>query len=193
MTEVRSALLIVDVQNDFCPGGALPVADGHRVVPVLNRCIERFVAEGRPVYASRDWHPPVTSHFREHGGRWPPHCVQHTKGAEFHPALRLPAGAIIVTKGEDPGAEGYSVFDGRTPDGRFEADLRRRGIGHLYVGGLATDYCVRQSVLDALARGFRVRVLTDAVAGVNVQPDDSARALDEMRRAGAHLTTSSGD
>jgi len=192
MTAVtRDALLVVDVQNDFCPGGALPVPQGDRVVPVLNRVIRRFEARGAPVYASRDWHPPVTSHFKKYGGIWPVHCLADSEGARFHPQLHLPAGASIVSKGQDPSNHGYSAFDGTTAmGGTLAEDLKARGVEHLYVGGLATDYCVRHSVLDALKAGLRVTVLTDASAGVDVAPGDSARAIEEMRAAGATVATS---
>jgi nicotinamidase/pyrazinamidase len=184
----RSALLVVDVQSDFCPGGTLAVPDGDRVVGALNRHIEDAVAHGVPVYASRDWHPRVTRHFEPHGGPWPPHCIQGTAGARFHPELRLPAEAVIVTKGEEPDRHGYSAFEGHTPSGKaLLADLREHGVTHLYVGGLATDYCVKHSVLDALSAGLRVTVLEDAVAGVD--RDDSARALSEMRQHGANVVT----
>jgi nicotinamidase/pyrazinamidase len=185
----RSALLVIDVQNDFCPGGALAVPDGDRVVPALNRHIAAAVDTGEPVYASRDWHPPVTRHFKPYGGEWPEHCVQGSAGATFHPALRLPESALVITKGEDPDRPGYSAFEGLTADGRtLLDDLRARGIDHLAVGGLATDYCVKQSVLDALRHGFSVTVLGDAIAGVDVRPGDSARALAEMRDAGARVS-----
>lgn len=186
MTGDRAALLIVDVQKDFCPGGALAVAGGDRVVPVLNRYIADATERGVPIYASRDWHPRVTRHFTQYGGEWPPHCVQDTEGARFHPNLRLPPSTIVVSKGQDPESPGYSAFEGRTPDGRtFLADLRERNIDHLYVGGLATDYCVKQSVLDALRQGFQVTILSDAIAGVDVQPGDSEQAIAQMREAGA--------
>jgi nicotinamidase/pyrazinamidase len=188
MASDRSALLVVDVQRDFCPGGALAVPEGDRVVPVLNRRIAEATARGWPVYASRDWHPAVTSHFKAYGGEWPPHCVQDTEGASFHPDLRLPDSAIVISKGEAPERPGYSAFEGRTPDGRtLLEDLRARGIDHLYVGGIATDYCVRHSVLDALRSGIAVTLLEDAVAGVELQPGDSTRAIEEMQRAGAEL------
>jgi nicotinamidase/pyrazinamidase len=184
----RSALLIVDVQNDFCRGGALAVPGGDRVVPALNRYTAHAEARGWPIYASRDWHPAVTSHFKAYGGEWPPHCVQETTGANFHPDLRLPASTIVVSKGESAERPGYSAFDGRTADGgTLAADLAARGIDHLYVGGLATDYCVKHSVLDALRCGLKVTVLDDAIAGVEVHEGDSARALAEMTAAGAQI------
>lgn len=184
------ALLVVDVQRDFCSGGALAVPDGDAVVPLLNRCIELFEEGGAPVYASRDWHPAVTSHFKLNGGPWPVHCVAGTAGASFHEALRLSRGAIVVTKGQDPGAHGYSAFDGTTAEGvPLLDDLRRRGVRHLFVGGLATDYCVKCSVLDALNHGLRVTVLGDGVRGVDVQSGDSARAMAEMTAAGAVVST----
>ncbi len=184
----RSALLVIDVQKDFCTGGALAVANSESVVSALNHYIDAAVADGVTVYASRDWHTAVTNHFTAYGGPWPVHCVQGTDGARFHPNLRLPGTAIIVTKGEDPTSAGYSAFEGRTTEGKaFLADLRERGIHHLYVGGLATDYCVRHSVVDALSAGLRVTVLRDAIAGVD--DDDSARALIQMRRRGAELVT----
>lgn len=190
MAERRAALLVVDVQNDFVPGGALPVPEGDRVVPVLNEYIRRFREAGLPVYFSRDWHPERTKHFKEYSGAWPPHCVQGTPGAEFHPQLEVPADAVIITKGADPEEDAYSAFQGRTPEGEaFAERLRRDGVTDLYVGGLATDYCVRASTLDALKQGLRVTVLLDAVRGVDVQPGDSERALAEMREAGAATAT----
>jgi nicotinamidase/pyrazinamidase len=184
-------LLVVDVQNDFCTGGALAVRDSERVIRSLNAHLARAAGGGAVVYASRDWHPSVTSHFRPYGGRWPVHCVKDTDGARFHPDLDLPSTTIVISKGEDAARAGYSAFDGRTEDGRtFAADLHDRGITHLMVGGLATDYCVKQSVLDALAGGFDVTVLSDAIAGVDAEPGDSARALEEMRARGAQVTRS---
>ena len=187
----RDGLLIVDVQNDFCSGGALPVPDAERVVNVLNQYMDDAVARGAIVYASRDWHPVVTKHFKPYGGPWPAHCVQGTDGARFHPDLRLPVTAIVVTKGEDPNSSGYSTFEGRTPAGTsFLTDLRARGIRHLYVGGLATDYCVKQSVLDALSAGLQITILEDAIAGVD--HEDSTRALMEMCERGAEVVTATG-
>jgi nicotinamidase/pyrazinamidase len=185
----RSALLVVDVQKDFCPGGALAVPTGDRVVPALNRHIAEAAARGWPVYASRDWHPPVTRHFKAHGGEWPPHCVQNTDGAGFHRDLRLPDSAIIVSKGQAADSHGYSALEGYTPDGRtLLAELQERQIDHLYVGGLATDYCVKHSVLDAVRAGLKVTVLADSIAGVDAKPGDSAQAIAEMQAAGAEVT-----
>jgi nicotinamidase/pyrazinamidase len=184
----RDALVIVDIQNDFCPGGALGVRAGDAVVPVLNRYAERFAGAGAPVFASRDWHPARTSHFAAYGGVWPPHCVQGTPGAEFHPALVLPEGTEVVSKGADPDEDAYSCFQAETADGMpFAAALGERGVGRLFIGGLATDYCVRSTVADGIQAGFEVVVLEDAVAAVDLKPGDGARALDEMRAAGATL------
>lgn len=189
-TMPKEALLIVDVQNDFCPGGALPVPEGDKVVPVLNQYIEKFKRLGLPVFASRDWHPPVTRHFKEYGGLWPPHCVQGTKGAEFHPDLKLPPDTVIITKGDDPNQDAYSAFQGRAPDGHdLATELKKMGVERLYIGGLATDYCVRASTLDALKNGFKVTLLLDAVRGVDVNPGDSERAIEEMKKAGAETAT----
>lgn len=186
----KNALLLVDVQNDFCHNGALPVAGGDGVVPVLNRYVEIFTAEKAPVYASRDWHPAKTVHFREFGGSWPVHCVQGTFGAEFHPDLALPKNTVIITAGDDPNSEGYSAFEGHDENEQPFIDcLRSEGVSHLYIGGLATDYCVKETVLDALKRGFAVTLLTDAVRGVDVHAGDSKKALDEMISAGAEQAT----
>lgn len=175
------ALLIVDVQNDFLPGGALPVPEGDAVVPVLNRWIERFTARRLPVYATRDWHPPNHCSFREQGGPWPPHCVAGTEGAAFAPGLKLPPDAVIVSKATEPDREAYSGFQGTDLAER----LRAQGVRRLFVGGLATDYCVLSTVRDALREGFEVVLIEDAVRAVDVQPGDGARALEEMRRLGA--------
>ncbi len=186
----RTALLVNDVQNDFCSGGALAVPNTEPVVSAINRYIDEAVARGITVYASRDWHPAVTTHFKAYGGPWPVHCVQGTGGAEWHPKVRLPPTAIVISKGVDPERPGYSAFDGRTSGGQsFLADLQHRGIRHLIVSGLATDYCIRYTVFDALSAGLTVTVLEDAVAGID--PDDSARALREMRERGVRVTTMS--
>jgi nicotinamidase/pyrazinamidase len=137
------------------------------------------------VLASRDWHPPVTRHFSKFGGVWPPHCVQGTPGASFHQDLRLPQWTLVISKGNDPEMDSYSAFDGTGENGRSLRDiLTKLSVAHLFVGGLATDYCVRSSVLDARKAGFEVTLLTDAIAGVNLSDGDSENALHEMKRAG---------
>jgi nicotinamidase/pyrazinamidase len=182
------AVLVVDVQNDFCPGGALAVPDGEAVIPVLNRLAARAAALGFPVYASRDWHPPDSRHFTANGGAWPPHCVAGTTGARLHPDLDLPPGALIVTKGTGRDEDGYSAFDGTIAGrGTLLADLRARGINHLVIGGLATDYCVRASALDARRHGLAVTLAIDGVRAVDLQPGDADRALAELRAAGVEL------
>ena len=184
--EHGDALIVVDVQNDFCPGGALPIEHGDTVVPVINRWIAAAVAKGVPVYASRDWHPPGHSSFHPAGGRWPPHCVAGTPGAEFDSALRLPRAAGIVSKGGVSGDDGFSAFGGTDLHRRLQA----QGVHRLFVAGLATDYCVLSSVMEALALGYAVVVLRDAVAAVDVQPGDGERALAAMQSAGASLAGS---
>jgi nicotinamidase/pyrazinamidase len=176
------ALIVVDVQNDFCPGGSLAVERGDEVVAPLNRLIAEFLEQGLPVYKSRDWHPPTTKHFAAYGGTWPVHCVQNTRGAEFHQDLSEDPRIHVVSKGTGD-EDSYSAFDGTT----LAEDLRRRGVKEVWVGGLATDYCVKNTVLDALRQGFRVRALTDAMRAVNLQPGDGQRALAEMRAAGAEV------
>jgi nicotinamidase/pyrazinamidase len=191
MKNDKAALLVVDVQNDFCPGGALGVPGGDRIVPAVNRHIAEAEARGMAVYATRDWHPAVTTHFKEYGGEWPPHCVQNTEGARFRPDLKLPADAIVVSKGDDPAKQGYSAFDGHTEAGKpLLRDLQERNVGRLYVAGLATDYCVKETALDAIEAGLQVRVLDDAIAGIDVRAGDVNRALDQITRAGATLTGS---
>jgi nicotinamidase/pyrazinamidase len=175
------ALLIVDVQNDFLAGGALAVPDGEEIVPVLNRWLDEAAARRIPVFATRDWHPPEHCSFRGRGGPWPPHCIQGTKGAEFARSLRLPSSPIIISKGTDPDRDAYSGFHGTDLDARLKA----LGISRLVVGGLATDYCVRESVREAMARGYQVVLLHDAIRAVDVYPGDGVRAEQDMIRSGA--------
>lgn len=185
------ALVVVDIQNDFCAGGSLAVPDGDAVVPVMNGYLKQAEAAGAPVFISRDWHPPVTSHFAPYGGTWPPHCIQGTPGAELHPGLRVPASALIASKGMDPSDDGYSNMDALLPDGQLLLDrLRADGITRIFVGGLATDYCVRATTLDALRAGLEVTLLVDACRAVNVAPGDGERAVAEMAAAGAQTATS---
>jgi len=177
------ALLIVDVQNDFCPGGSLAVAEGDQVVPVLNKWIEEAQRDGIPIFASRDWHPPGHISFKERGGPWPPHCVQGTPGAEFHPLLKLPQDIEIVSKGDNPDRDSYSAFGGTDLKDR----LRRARVNRIWIGGLTQDYCVRESSLDAIREGFEVHVIVSGTRPVNVNPDDGRRALQHIQNAGAIL------
>ena len=185
------ALLVVDVQNDFCPGGALPVPEGDKVVPPLNQYLALFHKNHWPIFASRDSHPPVTKHFKDYGGIWPVHCVQNTPGAMFRPDLEIPSDAVILSKGMDPeDKDAYSDIDSIDPKGnRFSDLLKNLGVQEVFVGGLATDYCVRWSVLDLLKHGFRVNLLTDAIRGVNIKPDDSKKAIKEMISGGTKTLT----
>lgn len=177
------ALVIVDVQRDFCPGGALPIARGDEVVPVLNRWIGAAAAAGVPVYASRDWHPMHHPSFDASGGSWPTHCLQDSEGARFHPELALPDSAVVVTKGTRFDKDQYSAFD----DTGLATELRGRGITRLWVGGLAQDVCVRATVLDARREGFETIVISDGTRGVT--PEGCARAADDMEQAGAAFET----
>ena len=182
----KDALIVVDVQNDFCPGGALGVQGGDEIVPVLNRYIERFLAENLPIFLTRDWHPSRTSHFKAFGGVWPVHCVQNTAGAEFHRDLRRDPRMILVSKGTEPDEDSFSAFHARDEAGAPLAQrLRDLGIERIFVGGIATDYCVKYTVLDGLREGFASVVLDDGIRGVNLQPTDSGKALGEMCDAGA--------
>ncbi len=185
------ALLVVDVQRDFCPGGSLAVQRGDRIVPVLNRMLALVRVHQLPVYFTRDWHPPDSTHFVTGGGRWPVHCVAGTEGARFHSDLLVPDDAILVSKGYETDSNGYSAFDGRLDDGAPLADdLRERTVGHLVVGGLATEYCVKHTVLDALQAGWNVTLISDAIVPVELSPGDAERALGEMQAAGAALICS---
>ena len=184
--QAKDALIIVDVQNDFCPGGALAVSGGDEVVPVLNRVIERFTEAGLPIFATRDWHPEKTNHFKIYGGIWPVHCVQGTRGAEFHAGLELGKDIVVVSAGMVPDEDGYSGFQAHDPSGARLAELlQRKGVERIIVGGLATDYCVKHTVLDGLKEGFKVLLLADAIRAVNLKPHDGELAIAEMVRAGA--------
>ncbi len=180
-----SALIVVDVQKDFCPGGSLPVPQGDKVVPVLNKYIQQFKEANAPIYATRDWHPPNHSSFTPQGGPWPPHCIQNTKGAKFHEDLKLPKRTVIISKATDPNTEAYSGFDGTN----LGEALRRKGVRRVFVGGLATDYCVKNTVFDAVELGFETMLLEDAIRGIDVKPGDSERAVEEMKAKGVHTVT----
>lgn len=175
------ALLVVDVQNDFLPGGSLAVAAGEQVLAPLNRWLARFATAGLPIYASRDWHPRGHCSFHARGGPWPPHCVAGTAGAAFAPTLALPPQTVIVSKGTGDDTEAYSAFAGTA----LADSLRGRGIGRLFVGGLATEYCVLSTVRDALEQGFHILVLVDAIRPVDAGDGDAALAT--MRGLGAVL------
>ena len=177
----KSALIIVDLQTDFCPGGSLPVPEGDQIVPVANNLIKEFSEAGLPIFATRDWHPTDHCSFREQGGPWPPHCVQNTRGAEFYPDLNLPEETTIISKAITTDKDAYSGFE-RT---NLEPLLKRSGVDKLVVCGLATDYCVKATVLDGLKVGFEVFVVKNGIKGVNVQSRDSENAIEEMKRGGA--------
>ncbi len=180
------ALLVVDVQNDFLPGGSLAVPRGGEVVPVLNSCLALFTQKELPIYASRDWHPNDHCSFQAQGGPWPPHCLADTYGAEFAPSLDLPADAVIISKAETPEKDAYSAFG----DTDLGLCLKAVNVKRLFVGGLATDYCVLNTVKDALALGYDVVLLTDAVRPVEAQAGDGEKALTEMRQLGAQFAVS---
>jgi nicotinamidase/pyrazinamidase len=177
------ALLIVDVQNDFCPGGALAVPEGDKIIPILNQWFAEANAKNVPVFASRDWHPRDHISFKERGGPWPPHCVKGTSGAAFHPHLRLPPDVEVVSKAEEADKDSYSAFGGTDLGDR----LREANVKNIWIGGLAQDYCVRATALDAIQLGFTVHLITDATRAVDVRPGDGQKALDEIRKAGAIL------
>lgn len=175
------ALIVVDLQNDFLPGGALGVPEGDEVVPVLNRYIEAFDKAGLPVFATRDWHPPGHCSFEEQGGPWPPHCLAESEGARFAPSLELPKDAVVISKAKDRDFEAYSGFQGTDLADR----LRGLGVRRLFIGGLATDYCVKDTVIDALDEGFEVRLLRDTIRAVDVEPGDGEQAERLMTNRGA--------
>lgn len=181
-------LLVTDIQNDFLAGGSLAVAGGDEVVPVLNRYIAAFTAQGLPVYATRDWHPQRHCSFHEQGGPWPAHCVAGTHGAEFSTALTLPPGTTVISKATSQDQEAYSSFQGTDLDQR----LRAAGICRLFIGGLTTDYCVLNTARDARHFGYQVFVLADAIRAVDVQPGDGLRAEEEMTRLGAQRISLNG-
>ena len=182
----KRALIVVDVQNDFCPGGTLAVERGDEVIEPLNKLIRQFLDRGETVYKSRDWHPLTTKHFEKYGGTWPVHCVQNTQGAEFHRDLIDDPRIKIISKGLGD-TDCYSAFD----ETDLEDALRKEDVDEVWIGGLATDYCVGSTVIDARKKGFKVKVLVDAMRAVNLRPGDEERAIDQMREAGAEIV--SGD
>jgi nicotinamidase/pyrazinamidase len=178
------AVLVVDLQNDFCPGGALGIHEGDRVIPILNKYIAAAQEHGIPVFASRDWHPANHISFKERGGPWPVHCVQNTRGAEFHPDVRLPMDVQVISKAHTSDLESYSAFG----DTNLSSLLRAKGIRRLWIGGLAQDYCVLHTSMDALKQGLEVVVIVDATRAVDIR--DGKRALEQIRNAGGVLEES---
>ncbi|HID80545.1 MAG TPA: nicotinamidase [Ignisphaera sp.] len=179
------ALIIVDMQRDFMPGGALPVPEADTIVPIINRYIQIFESRGATVVATRDWHPVNHISFTTRGGPWPPHCIQGTSGAEFHPDLALPESTVIVSKATDPDKEAYSGFDGTN----LNNILRERGVNRIFVCGVATNYCVKATAIDGIKLGYTVIVLLDAVKGIDIPPGSVDMALNEMLDAGIILAT----
>ncbi|ASJ09870.1 nicotinamidase [Thermococcus sp. P6] len=175
----EEALIVVDMQRDFMPGGALPVPGGDRIIPRCNDYIREFMKRGALIVATRDWHPENHISFRERGGPWPKHCVQGTEGAEF--VVELPADAVVISKATEPDKEAYSGFEGTD----LEEILRKHGVKRVYICGVATEYCVRATALDAVKRGFETYLLRDAVKGI--KPLDEERALKELERAGVRI------
>ena len=172
------ALIIVDVQNDFCPGGALPIEEGDRVVPLLNRWIEAARKAGARIVVTRDWHPGGHVSFHERGGPWPAHCIQGSRGAELRSDLNLPKDFLMISKGTTPDRDDYSDFEMTS----LAEDLKESGIRRVWVGGLAQDVCVRATVLDALKAGFEVHLIKDGTRPLNAVA--GARAIQEMRAGG---------
>ncbi|MEJ7553379.1 MAG: nicotinamidase [Aquificaceae bacterium] len=179
---VKDALIVVDMQRDFMPGGALPVQEGDKIIPRLNQYIRLFFERGLPVFFTRDWHPPDHISFKDQGGVWPPHCVQDTEGAKFHPDLYIPPdNRFIISKGTSRDFDAYSGFQGTMLDQL----LKERGIRRVFVGGVATDYCVKNTVLGAINLGYEAFLLLDGIKGVDVKQGDSERAIEDMLGAGA--------
>jgi nicotinamidase/pyrazinamidase len=181
----KDALIVTDIQMDFLPGGALPVPEGDLVIPVLNDYIKMFKEAKGKIIASRDWHPSNHMSFVAQGGQWQPHCVQNSEGSKFSPALKLPETVIVVSKATDPKKEAYSVFDGTD----LVDELKAHTIQRILIGGLAADYCVLNSVLDARKMGMETYVLVDATKGLNVKPGDVDRAFETMNQRGAKIVT----
>lgn len=184
----RRALIIVDVQNDFCPGGALPVPGGDKVIGPTNTMIDFARKNNWLIVVTRDWHPQNTKHFNDCGGIWPAHCVQGTKGAEFHKDLIIGNDMIVVSKGAGIEEDAYSPFDGKTEKGvSLEVLLGNGGVDDVFICGLALDYCVKAAVLDAIKNGFNTSLIYDATRAVNINPGDNKKALKEMFLAGMRV------
>ena len=175
----EEALIVVDMQRDFMPGGALPVPEGDRIIPRCNEYIRAFMGRGALIVATRDWHPENHISFREQGGPWPRHCVRGTEGAEF--VVELPADAVIISKATEPDREAYSGFEGT----KLAEILKKRGVKRVYICGVATEYCVKATALDAVKHGFETYLLRDAVKGID--EEDEERALRELESAGVRI------
>jgi len=185
MLSELKALIVVDLQKDFCPGGTLAVTDGNLVIPVVKKLVSIFREKEWPIFFTRDWHPEDHCSFLDNSGIWPPHCVANSEGAAFPENLNIPQEAIIIDKATKRDSDAYSGFDNTELDGI----LNHKGIKELIICGLATDYCVKETVLDALKKNFKVTVISDATKAVNLASEDGARALDEMASKGASIYT----
>lgn len=179
------ALIIVDLQNDFCPGGSLGVDEGDQIIPGVNKLAVKFQKAGHPIFATRDWHTPDHISFKDQGGEWLPHCVQGSPGADFHPDLKLPDRTIVISKGDSADKDAYSGFDGTN----LTRQLLDVGVTNLIICGLATDYCVRATALDGMVAGFNVAVATDLTRAINAKPGDGDHTIDELRDSGIEITT----
>jgi nicotinamidase/pyrazinamidase len=179
--KANDALLLADIQNDFLPGGALGISGGDEIIPALLRYLDRFHARGLPVYLTRDWHPPNHCSFRSQGGQWPVHCVAGSPGSLPPPSLVIPTSAVIIYKAIDPDQEAYSAFQNTA----LNRHLHALGVRRLFIGGLATDYCVLNTVKDARALGYDVCLLMDGIKAVNLRPEDGRSAEQEMIALGA--------
>jgi nicotinamidase/pyrazinamidase len=179
--QTDDALIVVDVQRDFCSGGALPIRRADAVIPVLNEWIDAGTANGARIIFSRDWHPMDHVSFRQQHGPWPKHCVQNSEGAKFHPRLKVPREAQVVSKGTTSARDNYSAFD----DTGLAAQLRRNGVRRVWIGGLAQDVCVRATVLDACRLGFETHLIADGTRPVDEEL--GRKAIDEMRAASATI------
>jgi nicotinamidase/pyrazinamidase len=179
------ALIVVDMQNDFLPGGSLAVPGGGTIIPLLNQYMARFAALHLPIFATRDWHPANHCSFLQQGGPWPPHCVANTSGADFHPELAWPANSHIISKATTPEKDAYSCFE----DTNLDAMLQSQHIQRLFIGGVAMEYCVLNTVKDALHEGYQVLVLEDAIRAINLKQNDGLQAIETMSQLGAHLVT----
>jgi nicotinamidase/pyrazinamidase len=175
------ALIIVDIQNDFMPSGALPVPEADKVIPVLNKYVDIFIAKKLPIFVTRDWHPPDHKSFKKYGGEWPVHCVKGSVGAQFHKDLKIPVDAIVISKATEPDDDTYSEFEGT----ELSKILAQKGARCLFIGGVATDYCVKETALDAIREGFDTVLLQDAVKGISRSDD----AIKEMRNRGVKVAS----